>query len=100
SKQETGVDLRYWPFSLLLCRYIRAICGRTLYTNSGRIYIVDPDLWLRLIDAGDETVHCIDDQHGNWRIEDQIENHARLHGDYLVSKEQGHIAEKILHVPT
>src|SRR6185369_145874 len=80
SKQGTGVDLRYWPFSCSFAGRFGRLAGGTLYTNSGRIYTMRPDLLRdRLVDPRDETVHSIDDQHGDWRIENQIEDHARLH---------------------
>src|SRR4029434_1728971 len=53
-----------------------------------------------LIDAGDETVDRINNQHGDWRIENQIEDHARLYCNYAIAKHQGHITEEVLHVPT
>ena len=53
-----------------------------------------------LIDAGDETVHRINYEHGNWRIENKIENHARLHRDHAMPKQQRHVTEEVLHVPT
>ena len=45
-------------------------------------------------------MNCINNQHGNWRIENQIENDARLNSYDAMAKQQGYVTEKILHVPT
>ena len=84
SKQETGVGFTLLAiFVLLLLVFGRA--GQSIYTNSDRIYMIDEDSHVNpekscqscpLIDSGGEPVHGIDNEHGNRRVENQIENHA------------------------
>src|SRR5215208_1424788 len=82
-------------------------CGSKLYTGFTRfsrgygIYRlpVNPAI-LYLVDSGGKAVNCINDQHGNWRIENQIENDARMNSYYAMTEQQGYVTEKVLHVPT
>src|SRR5690242_4353049 len=82
SKQETGVDLLGWPFRAPLL----------FLSEEETIYRI-AEFFQRLryfssVDAGGETVDRIDDQHGNWWVENQIQNHARLHCGYTIPKQQ------------
>ena len=44
-------------------------------------------------------MHCVNNEHGNRRVEDQIEDHAGLHCGNTIAKDQRHVVEKVLSVP-
>ena len=42
----------------------------------------------------------INNQYGNRRVENQIEDHARLHCSHTMSEQQRQVAKKVLSMPT